>query len=144
MPRLRTGQTRFRDGRWYARVTLEGDDRPSFELSTVHGEEHEAAARERAELLACLADKLRKAKALDLAPAILTKAASRDGRELAEVVRVVDQVCAGELVRATTLSLTVARLGQMWTSGELHKLHPDHVKRKRSAPDDKSRLETYV
>lgn len=36
--------------------------------------------------------------------------------------------------------VTFKELGDRWTSGELHRLWPDHVKRKKSVKDDVSRL----
>ena len=39
---------------------------------------------------------------------------------------------------------TLRELGRRWTSGELALEHPDHVKDKRSADNDVSRLERYV
>ncbi|UQA59927.1 hypothetical protein [Polyangium aurulentum] len=39
---------------------------------------------------------------------------------------------------------TIRALGQRWTSGELARLYPDHVKEKRSGDNDVSRLERYV
>jgi len=39
---------------------------------------------------------------------------------------------------------TLRELGRRWTSGELALEHPDHVKEKRNAGNDVSRLERYV
>lgn len=39
---------------------------------------------------------------------------------------------------------TVRQIGERWTSGELARSHPDHVREKRSAQDDRERLERYV
>jgi integrase len=38
------------------------------------------------------------------------------------------------------LARTFRDLGQLWTSGELHRLYPDHVPAKASSDDDESRL----
>jgi len=40
--------------------------------------------------------------------------------------------------------LTFQRLGERWTAGELARQYPDHVKAKRSAADDRYRLEKHV
>lgn len=40
--------------------------------------------------------------------------------------------------------LTLEQFGRLWTSGELAKRFPDHVKTKRSAPSDERRLQMYV
>jgi integrase len=39
---------------------------------------------------------------------------------------------------------TFAELAKRWTSGELARLHPDHVREKRSADDDAAGLDRYV
>ncbi len=39
---------------------------------------------------------------------------------------------------------TFQQIGERWTNGELAKQYPDQIRVKRSAPDDKSRLEAYV
>jgi integrase len=41
-------------------------------------------------------------------------------------------------------AVTFRRLGERWTSGELARQYPDHVKAKRSAYDDRCRLEKHV
>src|SRR5262245_53000968 len=140
MPRPLKGTVRFRKGKWYARVTLEGNDRPTFELTTIHGPDREADARARARLLTDLATRLLKANQVALARAILEKAASRDAKELEDVVRLVDQVCAGRLVSALNGGATFGAVANRWTSGELAIMHPDHVKQKRSASIDVQRL----
>ena len=72
MARKRTGQVRSRNGKWYARITLNGKQRPSYELPTC---KDETAARTRAGVLADIAAVLRDAGQLDLAPRLLEKAA---------------------------------------------------------------------
>ena len=41
-------------------------------------------------------------------------------------------------------AITFQRLGKRWTSGELARQYPDHVKPKRSADDDRYRLEKHI
>jgi integrase len=40
--------------------------------------------------------------------------------------------------------LTFEQFASLWTSGELAKKHPDHVRAKKSAKDDKSRLKIHI
>lgn len=139
MPAHRTGTAFFRNGKWHARVTLRGDERPSYELPTCTGEE---VARARAKLLADLAARLVKAGQLDFAPTILGRAASaEDGEALKNVVALVAAVCAGEFIGAAS---TFGEVAKQWTSGELAKAHPDHVARKRSSKSDVNRLDLYI
>src|SRR6187549_3930407 len=95
MPRRRTGHAREIRGKWYAQVTIVKGERPSFELSTCHDE---AAANERAALLAGLAGKLVAAGHADLARRLLPTAASAEGRALLDVQTFVERVVAGQSV----------------------------------------------
>ncbi len=113
---------------WRVRLTL-GKKRPTFALG-----DDEKVARQRAELLAELAQKLRKAGHLELAPRLLEAAASAaDPTEAAETV---ERLCAGKLKVRCTDAMTFQELGELWTSGELHRRYPDHVKKKRTANRD--------
>lgn len=48
-------------------------------------------------------------------------------------------------VRAPIRDLsTVQQIGERWTSGELARQYPDHIKKKTSSQDDRIRLERYV
>lgn len=138
MPRVATGQASFRNGKWFARVTL-GDARPSYELPTCKTEE---AATARARVLAELASKLTKAGQLDIAPKLLERAASRDGKALAEVLRVAEQLCSGELAVAAQVAAgsTVKDLGDAWISGKLATRFPDHVKRLKESTTETNEL----
>ncbi|MCR4340112.1 MAG: tyrosine-type recombinase/integrase [Gemmatimonadaceae bacterium] len=140
--RVRTGTIRFRNGRWYGRVSL-GDKRPTFELPTC---QTEAAARERAALLADVAAVLVEAGQLDLAPALLGKAAvAADAQALADVRRVVAGVAAGKLVReGAREGMTFRELAELWTSGKLAQSHPDHVRVRGDVGNDLGRLRKHI
>lgn len=65
-------------------------------------------------------------------------------RDFAHAVKIAEEMCkASNRVQRRTGSapVTFRQLGEMWTKGELHTKWPDHVKVKRSAGDDKGRLE---
>ncbi|MFW6087882.1 MAG: tyrosine-type recombinase/integrase, partial [Myxococcota bacterium] len=145
MPRKATGSIRFRNGKWEARVTVGPSKRPSFQLPTCRSEE---AAQERANLLAELAQRLRKAGHEDLAPQFLERAAARDGQGLEDVVAAVGRLCAGEVAvpGKERTAVTFRELADQWTSGELHRRWPDHVRKKapKSVQMDRYWLERHV
>jgi integrase len=94
-------------------------------------------------ILAELAARLREGGHLELAPQLLDKAATRDGKALEDVCTAVERLCAGKTV---TIGLaggapTFKEFAERWTKGELHEAWPDHVKAKRSAQDDVYRLQ---
>jgi hypothetical protein len=72
----------------------------------------------------------------------------RDGAEqpteaaFREVEAFALDLCAktGQRHKAGPGAITFKELGELWTSGELHRKHPDHVKAKRSVGDDRRRL----
>ena len=150
MPAISTGAP-FRKGLfWFARIYIAKGDRPAFKLSTIAAEDA-AGAGERAKLLADLGAKLRTAGHSERVRAILERAAERDGQQLADVVALVDQLVRGELApraRAAggkwSATSTIGDLGEAWTSGELTRSYPDHIRKKKSADKDKQRFETHV
>ncbi len=144
MPRKATASVRARRDKWEARVTLGPKSRRSFYLPTCSTE---AAARDRADVLAGLAQRLRDAGHADLAPQFIRRAAERDDEGLSAVVEAVDRLCSGRVVipsRAPGAAVTFRAFAEQWTSGELHRQWPDHVNRKKSADDDRTRLERHV
>ncbi len=150
MPAISTGAP-FRKGLfWFARVYIQKGNRPAFKLATISPED-EAGAAARAKLLADLGAKLRDAGHGERARDVLERAAACDGQALADVVALVDKLVRGELApRARAAggkwgaTSTIADLGVAWTSGELAREYPDHVRPKKSADDDRLRLEAHV
>lgn len=145
MPRKPTGNPYEQRGRWYARVRLRPgtpENVPMPACSTT------VDARERAALLAELGARLCAAGHVDLAPGFLERAGARVGKALDDVVRAVDAVCSGKAAPkrrgAAAKPVTFHDLGTAWTSGEIAKDHPDHVRAKGSAGNDVYRLERYV
>lgn len=108
------------------RVTIQGRKRKVFALFP----KSEAAARERAQVVCDLAAALRREE----------KAHTRDGIKLLELAALanprmlkgaqsaVKALLAGELEDESTCP-TFAEVAADWTSGKLHKEHPDHVKK---------------
>ena len=142
MPRKRKGQVRNRNGRWYARITLQRDQRPSFELPTCHDER---SAGDRAAKLAEMASELRDAGKVDLAPMLLEKGARCAASELVAVRRLVGAAAAGRVVREGACEgMTFKELATKWTGGELARRFPDHVQRKRSASNDAQLAAKYI
>jgi integrase len=142
MPRVRTGQVRYRGGKWFGRITLTGKVRPSFELPTVASE---AEATKRTELLAHFAGVLRDAGQLDLAMPLLEKTARADTKELPALRRLVKAAAAGHVIRdAGTDGATFRQVATAWTSGDLARRFPHHVKVKRSADSDVMRLDKHI
>ncbi len=142
MPRKLTGNAYEKRGKFYARITLGPKRRPAILLPTCATQEE---ADTRAELLSGLAGKLRKAGQIEQAPDILNRAGEAAERKpLDAVIRLVDQLERGEWTRKTSSGTTLRQLGERWTSGELARLHPDHIREKGTATNDKGRLELYV
>ncbi len=152
MPRLATGtlyQNPPNSGIFYIQLTLGKTPlgkpkRRSFPLPTC---KNEAAAQERMELLAGLARRLRDAGREDLVEELVGRAVSAEGRALDEVMRTVDLIISGKLAgvpKEADPIPTIRQLGMLWTSGELHKQFPDHIKKKSTADDDAGRLEKHV
>ncbi|HEY4116277.1 MAG TPA: DNA integration/recombination/inversion protein, partial [Byssovorax sp.] len=90
MPRQATGNVVFSRGHWYARVTLGPNNRRLVLLPSC-GTEKEAKAK--AALLAELVAKLRASGHDNVAMSILERAATREGKALDDVRRVVDGLC---------------------------------------------------
>lgn len=99
MSRTRKGSARCRNGKYFVRVTLRGNDRPSFELPRAT---NQRTADERAALVHLYAGWLRKVGALDLAPALLRKAASCDESRLPEVDESIGQLEGVATLRKAT------------------------------------------
>jgi integrase len=152
MPRRATGtlyQNPPNSGIFYVQLTLGKTHlgkpkRRSFALPLC---KNEAAAQERMELLAGLARRLRDAGREDLVEEMVDRAASAEGRALDETMRTAELIIAGKLAgmpKDADPIPTIRQLGTLWTSGELHKQFPDHIKKKSTADDDAGRLEKHV
>jgi integrase len=141
MPRRLTGTVYKASGKWYARMTIRGQ-RESILLLTCNDRE---SAEARTALLSKFAERLREAKREDIVLQLLDHAAALENHKLDDVRRAVDLIVQGKVVRTREGDVpTVRELGERWTSGELAREYPDHIKEKRSAEHDRGRLEMYV
>lgn len=108
----------------------------------------EVAARRREERMRELADMLANSEHSAEAPVLLRKAgAVQSDREFDEVLKFAEALCATspKAQRAQVKRmLTFRELGEQWTSGDLHRDHPDQIKKKKTADHDADRLEHHV
>jgi integrase len=141
MPRYALGELRRFAAGFAARITIEGRKRRTFPLAACLTSEQ---AEERKTHLAQMALRLREAGHADkIAKLVGTGAAARPGRPWQTVVQAVELICNGTATPATEIP-TFASLAQDWTSGELARRFPDHVRQKRSSSRDEELLRLYV
>ncbi len=131
-------------GRFFLRVTVGAGKRQAVAVPWCTSRE---VALERAHAVQALVDRLREASHEELVPKVVAAAGDEDPATLGALSRAVDGLLGGSLVLASPKgegAVTFRSFGQQWTSGELAQRFPDHVRRKRSAHDDKGRLEKHV
>jgi integrase len=144
-----TGNVFCRAGKWYSRTPLGGGKRHVGAMPWATSE-HEA--RERARLLASFAVAVRAtgdAATIATLPSILDRtAAATAPADLDNLRGLVSRIVAGLRApspeAAPVIGETFESVARAWFTGELAKVHPDHVKVKRSADDDESRLVKHV
>lgn len=143
MPAPITGSIRPRAKGFQARVYVGDGRRLYLDLPLCPGEE---GARSRAAVLAGHADRLRRAGlGLDVIEVVLTRAAKAREEDMATIGRYVGSLCDKGVESLVAPSLTTFRdVGEMWTSGDLARRFPDHVRGKRSADTDQYRLVRHV
>ena len=135
-----------RRGAIFIRVTIDTNKRASIAVPWAATPE---VALERAHAVQTLIDRLRSAGHADILPKVLEAASASDPAKFRAVERAVDGLRGGSLVVASPKAsvagpLTFQTFGERWTSGELARLYPDHVRAKRSADDDAGRLRKHV
>lgn len=134
-------------GAWYVRVFMGAESqppRPAFALSSCTTEEQ---AQARGAMVADAARELRKAGRVDqIAHGILERLAAADNDKRLDAVRdAVAAVVRGEVrAKAPAPMITIREFGEQWTSGELHRRRPEHVKLKSSARTDEGRLRKWI
>src|SRR5262245_5043678 len=118
MPKPARGEVRWTSEGPVARVTIKGKERQSFLLSTCRSKPE---AEQRAQLLAELAQRFRRAGVIDTPDArkLLETAASCAPALLPGVLTVAGALVGGKLEEATTVP-TFAEFAKAWTDGELH------------------------
>lgn len=137
------GSIRWRGGRADVRLSLGAPHgRRTFLLPHTLTREQ---AEERVGALARLAARLRAAGRVALALPLLARLATVEGPRDAKVTtEAIEAVLAGDTVVLPTGETTFGELAQRWTSGELTRLYPDHVRPKSTAGKDAQRFESYL
>jgi integrase len=144
MPKRATGQLlRNADG-LSARVRIVGHHptRPSFPLA---GSLSDAQAEARTEVLAGWARSMKAHAAPDeIAKLVTLGAAAKTEQAFADVAEAVEAIVSGK-TRSTVAALapTFGKWADKWTTGELHKLYPDHV-RDKDHDRDKETVRLYL
>ncbi|WP_437753060.1 hypothetical protein [Sorangium sp. So ce1389] len=151
MPRRPTGSL-FRNAadRLYVRVLVGDSDRESFPLDPKLTEQQ---AEQRKERVADLAARLRASRNVtrDATVALLERAAVREGWALRDVIEAMEVVCRGGAQAkvvpgggSVPKQVTLQQFGELWTSGELARMYPDHVKPKRISPGVPQALRAWL
>lgn len=149
MPRKSSGtvyESPLGSDRWHAKFTT---TRGRFAIRLVACKTA-AEARERASFIAEQLSRLRAAGREDFAEKLLELSAKAAAKDLDRIVRGVTALTAGEFdvpsasESPLVSSPTFREFAERWTSGELHRSYPDHVKRKDSVDDDLYRLTTHI
>lgn len=125
-------------GVWALRLRFGNGQRGRFLLPLAG----EPEAQRRATQLAALATRLASAGLHSEAAVILRKGAEQTtAAGFAEVEAFALELCSKAGAPEQGLrGMTFRQLGELWTSGELARRYPDHVKVKRSVSDDRLRL----
>jgi integrase len=145
MARAATGSIYESHGAWFAVLTI-ARKRVHFRLAEAESSD-QADARRR--ILADIAKKLKAAKKLDLVEQVCREAGAVEERRLGLILRLVEGLVSGsERVSAARQdkidpAISFEEFGRKWTSGELHKLYPTHVK-EIDQTDNASRLARHV
>jgi integrase len=135
VPKQAKGDVRFSGGIWRARITLVKKRRHDVPLPTCQSREE---AEERALLLAEQAKHLRLAGKVETSAAIglleeLGRATAGDG--VTDAIHVIGEFCGASTFPKRLEGPTFAEVARLWTSGELARDWPDHVKAKNSKAD---------
>lgn len=146
MPRAATGSVYQSGGRWLVAFSL--PRKKHFLLATCATE---AEAEVRRGVMADILGRLRDAGKGQLAEAVLRDAANADEQKLRTVLMIVDGIVEGRekvigspaLMDPLPRNPTFKQFGELWTSGELHRLFPGHIK-DIDHHDNKPRLEQHV
>ena len=136
MPKPAKGEVRFSGGIWRARVTLQGKLRLDAELPTCR---NEAEAEIRALLLTEQAKHLRLAGKVETAgaEALLRELGAAGEAGIADAIMVIGELCGAPTLPARLDGATFSEVAKRWTSGELARDWPDHVKAKDSDEDER-------
>jgi integrase len=142
MSRERKAGSQVVRGRVYGRFWLGGDKRESVPLAGVPAGS-DAAIKARCEVIADAASKLVAAGRSDRARDMAEQLGSATGQKridaiLKSIAKLTEQ--SGPIENG----ITVRQFGEKWTTGELARTFPDHVRKKKTAAGDKQTFEQYV
>ena len=140
MPREPRGECIPTGDGYSARITVIGRERRTYALAVSLSD---SEAHERTEVLARLASQFRRARMVENPTVLklLDMAASASKALLPGILQTAQELLGGELVATGTepKTPTFRDVATLWTSGDLHRDYPDHVKDKDSDLDE-SRL----
>lgn len=141
MPRRPSGTVYERRGIWFARIPgVERDQRLAACFT-----KDQASARK--EIMFATATRLRVSVHSDMVTNFVEQMAAADEGRLKIVLKLVDGLLDGrehrKLEESVAKSTTLQQFGEQWTSGDLHRRYPTHVK-DIDHHDNKSRLERHV
>jgi integrase len=133
-------------GKFYARVTVAPQDRRSALLPWCASLD---AAQARANVVQAWVNRLRLAGQTDFIEKIVELGAKADEETLAVLAGKVDAIAGNNFDRVEPAKgkggpVTFRTFAESWTSGDLHRRHPDHIDEKASVQDDIERLEKHV
>lgn len=135
------GGAREKGGRWYANARFGAGERLEFRVPWARAE---AEALERARVMGEVAEALVTVGRRDLVRATVRQIAeATTEKRLAVVLKAVQAIVDGAIKAGHARDITFKQWGERYTSGELSRLWPDHV-REKDWDDDRSRLERYV
>jgi integrase len=136
------GTLRKTAGGYFAQFSIGRKKRKGVTIACASEDE----AKRRQLAIATLVARLREAGYPAMVPNVIRDAGAADEEEFRKIAKVVERVVMGKepaLARARGArreGTTVKELADLWTSGELAKQYPDHVRVKKSSDDDAARL----
>lgn len=138
---MASGGARERAGRFYANVRFGKGRRLEMRVPWATTLEQATA---RAELCAEAAEKLASINRRDLVSKLVKKlAAAASNERAAKLVKAIDAIARGAVKAGAAHDITYGEWSDLYTSGELARLHPDYVKA-RDMSDDISRSRLYI
>lgn len=128
-------------GRPRLRVRLGSFGRRMLTLTTCRTQ---AEAEKRRDVLVPLAARLAASGQAAIGFPLLQAVATREGALLDAAIKALEHVVKGETREKSTGETTVRKIAERWTSGELARSYPDHVRAKRSGDEDAGLFERYI
>jgi integrase len=133
-------------GRYFMHVTVAPQQRRGQLLPWCSSLED---AKVRAGIVQALVNRLRAAGEVDFVEKVVEIGAKADEAKLDALDAKVTAITGGKFERLAPVSsktgpVTFRKFAERWTSGELARLDPDHVAKKKTADDDQERLKNHV